>query len=143
MRDFFNINFDLIVIDYMGLMQPCIQQGSDWLNLGAVSAELHEFARAYNVPIVTASQVNRTKDPTKQNYGTSRIARSGMVPTNANIIVQLGWRGEDEYTRIDAPLYVIKNRDGELTSLTLIKNFAHMRIKDMVDDTFVPGDDTI
>jgi len=141
MKEAYGIEFDLVVVDYMGIMKPTVQQPSDWLNLGFISEELHEFARAYHIPLITGTQVNRPKDPNKPQHSTDRVARSDMIPSNANIIIQIGSRGDDEHTRIDMPMYIIKNRDGEKTSFTLIKNFACMQVKDMVDESFIPGDD--
>lgn len=131
---------DLVIIDYIGIMAPNEPGDSDWLALGKIAADLHEFARVYNVPVITGSQVNRPKDPTKQQYSTDRLARSDMVTNNANIIVQIGCR-DDEYARNDMPIYIIKMRDGEKGSFILSKDFARMRLIDMVDETFAEDDD--
>jgi replicative DNA helicase len=136
MKESYGIKFDLVVVDYLGIMRPTTQQPSDWLNLGFTSEELHEFARVYHIPVITGTQVNRPKDPNKPQHSTDRVARSDMVPSNANIIIQIGSRGDDEHTRLDMPMYITKNRDGEKTSFTLIKNFACMQVKDMMDESF-------
>ncbi|MFA5023373.1 MAG: DnaB-like helicase C-terminal domain-containing protein [Patescibacteria group bacterium] len=130
------INFDIVVVDYIGIMKSSSEQTSDWLALGNIAEELHEFARVYQIPVITATQVNRPKDPSKQQYSTDRVARSDMIPQNANIILQIGNRGDDEYTRLDMPIYITKMRDGEKGSFTLMKDFAKMRVVDMVDATF-------
>lgn len=129
---------DLILVDYLGIMNTNDNirgDSSDWLSLGQISAELHEFARVYSVPVVTGSQVNRPKEMSKQEYSTNRIARSGMIPTNANVIIQIGCR-EDEYMRTDMPIYITKMRDGEKSSFTLNKDFARMRVFDISADSF-------
>jgi replicative DNA helicase len=120
-------------------MKASVGQDSDWLSLGNITEELHEFARAYKIPVITASQVNRSKDINKPQYSTDRIARSDMIPQNANIILQIGYRGDDEYTKSDMPIVIIKMRDGEKGSFTLIKEFNKMRVVDMVDSTFSVG----
>lgn len=132
----YGIKFGLTVADYLGVMKPSVQQSSDWLNLGVISEEFHEYARTYDIPALSAVQLNRPKDPTKQQHSTDRVARSDMIPTNANVILQIGCRGEDEHTRMDMPLHGTKIRDGEKTSFTLIKNFANMRVTNMEDETF-------
>jgi len=137
----YGIKFGLTVADYLGIMKPNVQQPSDWQNLGFTSEELHEYARAFHIPTLTGVQLNRPKDPNNQTHSTDRVARSDMIPSNANIILQIGCRGDDEHMRIDMPIYFIKNRDGEKTSFTLIKNFACMQVKDMVDESFTDGDD--
>lgn len=130
---------DLVVIDYLGIMSPNDISGSDWMDLGVISAELHEFSRVYEVAVVTGSQVNKTKDGAER-YDTNRIARSGMIPNNANIIIQIGCR-PDEYMRTDMPVYITKMRDGERSQFTLSKDFAKMKVVDLVDTSFNDGDD--
>ena len=148
MRETQDINFDLVVVDYIGIMKATSQvaQDSDWLELGHIAESLHEFARVYSIPVVTATQVNRPKDPNKQQYSTDRVARSDMIPQNANIILQIGSRGDDEHTRLDMPVYITKMRDSEKGSFTLMKEFSKMRVVDIVDATFSntsEGDDEL
>jgi len=130
---------DLVVIDYLGIMSSNDSTGSDWQDLGVISAELHEFARVYEIAVLSGSQVNRTKDGSER-YDTSRIARSGVIPTHANIIIQIGCRS-DEYLRTDMPIYIIKMRDGERDQFTLSKDFAKMKVIDLVDTTYADGDE--
>lgn len=132
---------DLVIVDYLGIMRPNDSSGSDWHDLGVISAELHEFSRTYEIGVITGSQVNRTKDGVER-YDTSRIARSDMITTNANIIIQIGCRS-DEYLRTDMPIFVIKMRDGEIDQFTLSKSFAKMKVVDLVDDTFSDDEDDI
>jgi len=130
---------DLIVVDYLGIMSPNDTTGSDWQDLGIISAELHEFARVYEVAVLTGSQVNRTRDG-NERYDTSRIARSGMVPNNANIIIQIGCR-EDEDLRTDMPIYITKMRDGSKEPFTLSKDFGKMKVIDILDTSFADDED--
>lgn len=125
---------DMVVVDYMGIMSPNTAVGQDWMDLGIISAELHEFARIYEVAVVTGSQVNKTKDGVER-YDTSRIARSGMITASANIIIQIAKR-PDEDIRTDLLVYITKMRDGEKTQFTLSKDFGRMRVIDIVDDSY-------
>lgn len=131
---------DLVIVDYLGIMSPNEEGDSDWLALGKISADLHEFARTYSIPVITGSQVNRPKDPTKQQYSTDRLARSDMVTNNANIIIQIGCR-DDEYARTDMPIYIVKMRDGQKGSFILSKDFSKMKVIDMVDESYAGDDD--
>lgn len=130
---------DLVVVDYMGIMSSNDSSGSDWMDLGIISAELHEFARIYEVPVITGSQVNRPKDGV-ESYSNNRIARSGMIPNNANVIIQIGCR-EDEDLRTDMPIYITKMRDGEKGMFTLSKNFGKMKVIDIVETGFTDEED--
>lgn len=128
---------DLVVVDYMGIMSVSDSTGSDWKDLGIISEELFEFARVYELTVITGSQVNRTKDG-QERYDNDRLARSAMVPTNASIVIQIGKR-VDEYIRTDMPIYITKMREGEQDQFTLSKDFARMKVTDILDGGF--GDD--
>lgn len=141
MEEKYGIKFGLTVSDYIGVMKPIEKQDSDWQNQGVVSEEFHEYARAYHIPVLTGVQINRPKDANNEEHSINRVARSDQIPSNANIILQIGCRGEDEHTRLDMPIYFIKNRDGEKTSFILIKNFPCMQTKDMMDESFGEDDD--
>lgn len=129
---------DLVIIDYIGIMSPNEQGEADWLALGKIAAELHEFSRVYEVPVVTGSQVNRPKEG-KTSHGTDRIARSDTITHNANIIIQIDCR-DDEYTRTDMPIFIIKMRDGEKGAFTLSKDFRKMKVIDMTSETYIDND---
>ena len=137
------VKFDILVIDYLALLEPDFKgkASGDWLDLGMVSEAFHNLARVHKIPVVTATQLNRPKDPNKPQHSTDRIARSNMIPDNANIILQIACRGDDEHTRMDMPVYITKMRDGEKGSFTLTKDFARMKVIDMVDETFGDNDD--
>lgn len=131
---------DIVIVDYMGIMSPSNKSdGQDWLDLGHISAELHEFARVYKTVVITGSQVNRPKDG-KNEHSTDRLARSSMIPNNANVIIQIGCR-DNEDTMTDMPIHIIKLRDGEKGSFTLSKNFNKMKVIDMENEIFAVGDD--
>lgn len=132
----YGIKFGLTAVDYLGIMKPVERQQSDWKEQGVIAEELHEYARTYDIPVISAVQLNRPKDANNEDKSTGRIARSDMIPANANIILQIAYRGDDEYTRLDMPVYITKMRDGEKGSFTLVKNFACMQVTDMVDETF-------
>ena len=132
--------YDLVVADYIGIMKSINPVGSDWLDLGKIAEELHEFARMYKVPVITACQVNKgSGNPNEQHYSTDRFARSNMIPQNIDIGLQIGSRGDDEYMRLDMPVAIVKMRDGERGSFTLAKEFDKMRVVDIVDATFANG----
>lgn len=48
---------DAVFVDYLQLMKPSVgATGTDWIDVGRVSEELHEFCRKQNVAVVTAAQ---------------------------------------------------------------------------------------
>lgn len=133
---------DLVIIDYLGIMSPNEPGDSDWLALGKTAAELHEFARTYEIPVITGSQVNRPPKEGKVKHSTDRIARSDTITHNVNIIIQIGCR-EDERTRMDMPVYITKMRDGETGAFVLSKDFKRMKVVDATTETFGEDDDDL
>jgi len=129
---------DAIFVDYLQLMKPTIgAAGQDWLDVGKVSEELHEFCRKKDIPVVTAAQrkaaqkkANGKKidDPSLEDFG-----RSKMIGDNAAIAIMIGNR-EDELLREDMELHLVKNRDGAKGKIILRKNFPNSRIEELPDD---------
>ena len=115
----------VIVIDYLGLMDYEGADMDDWLKLGKISEKIHEFARVHNCIVLSAVQLNRAKGgkDIEDKIGLHRIGRSALIMQNANIAIQIETRpNEKQYP--DMYYHVIKNRDGELGKGKLIKNLA-------------------
>lgn len=131
---------DLVVIDYIGIMSAPVAKGGsdqDWQSQGIIAAGLHEFARTHHVPVITAAQVTRPQGTNnslnKQNYNTTRIARSAQITQNANVVLQIGCR-DKEWEYSDMPIYITKMRDGQTGQLIFAKALDKMRIYDAVPD---------
>lgn len=116
-------NPQIVVIDYLGLMDYEGTDTEDWLKLGKISSSMHEFARVHNLIVLSAVQLNRSNAKTEEErIGMHRIGRSAMIMHNANIALQINKRsGEDKYG--DMEYYVIKCRDGEMGKGIVIKDF--------------------
>lgn len=126
---------DLVVIDYISLMTPDRDEGSDWLNLGRIAEQMHEFCRLYNIAVISPVQLNR---PPKNKDGSEpeapdqhRVGRSVMLTQNANILLNIRTR-KDEYLRPDMEVHIGKMRDGEKGAFVLHKRLDIMRIYDDV-----------
>lgn len=136
-------NPDVIIVDYLGLLEDPSIDGDDWLKLGHISGKLHELARMYNIRILTAVQLNRLSSAKKsfeahEIIGTHRFGRSSLIAHHANICIQIESR-PDEHLRGDLIYHLIKNRDGEKGSHTIQKKFANGSILDT--PYIVPGRD--
>jgi replicative DNA helicase len=116
---------DIIVIDYLGLMDYDGGEMEDWLKLGKISEKIHEFARVHNKIVLSAIQLNRGKGgkDAEDKIGLHRIGRSALIMQNANIGIQIETR-PNEKSYPDMYYHLIKNRDGELGKGKLIKNLA-------------------
>lgn len=125
---------ELVVIDYISLMEPDENKGSDWLNLGRIAEQFHEFGRVHEVPSISPVQLNRPdkKGQPALRPDQERIARSSMLVDNANIVVTIDKR-KDEHLQKDMKVHIIKMRDGEQGVLVLQKRLDMMRLTDDID----------
>jgi replicative DNA helicase len=115
---------DVVIIDYLGLMDYDGTEMEDWLKLGKIAEKIHEFTRVHDCVALSAVQLNRAKGVKEEDkIGLHRIGRSALIMQNANIAVQIETR-PNEKDFPDMRYHVIKNRDGELGKGTLIKDLA-------------------
>lgn len=126
-------HLDAIFVDYLGLMD-IKGPGEDWYKLGMISGQLHELARTYNTRVITAVQLNKLSPNKKHEkheiINVNRVGRSGLIAHNANIVIQIENR-EDENLRNDFPYHFVKNRRGQKGFHTIQKKFAHGAIFDV------------
>lgn len=125
---------DLVCIDYLGIMSPNNSFGQDWLDLGHVAEDMHEFCRKKNVPVITAAQRKaKNKNNKKQYNDMEEVGRSKMITDNANIALLIANR-DDEHLLEDMEVHVAKNRDGAKGKFNLLKDFERSRIEGIPDD---------
>jgi replicative DNA helicase len=119
---------DLVCVDYLGIMKPNRDFGQDWLEVGHTAADLHEFCRSKNIPVITAAQRKaRNKSGKSQYNDLEELGRSKMIGDNANIVLLIEQR-EDEFLKDDMILHVVKNRDGAKGEVKLKKDFPMSRV---------------
>jgi len=126
---------DLVCVDYLGIMAPNVSRNSqDWLDVGYVAADLHEFCRNKNIPVLTAAQRKaKNKNVKGESNDLEDIGRSKMIGDNANIVLLINNR-EDERLREDMEVHIVKNRDGALGSFKLQKQFEKSKISSFPDN---------
>jgi replicative DNA helicase len=140
---------DIVIVDYMGLMHSLeFAKEQDWLRMGAISASLHEFARAYDCAVVTAAQLTDLKRNTQKNseenkrVGMHRWGRSSLIMHHVNVGIQIETRPSERMLP-DMKLHVVKNRKGPLGEGSIIKNFANALLIDIpYDERDMPKDVT-
>ena len=142
---------DVVVIDYLGLMEDLDDQ-EDWLKLGYMSGKVHEFARVYEIPVVTAVQLTdkrsvKSKDDSDK-IGLHRIGRSGLIAHHATMVLQIETKGGKDDGINDFKYHVVKNRYGENGgSACIVKNFSHCKVIDKLyepntdENAYTSGDD--
>lgn len=128
---------DAVFIDYLQLMKPINLTGQDWMDVGRVSEEMHEFCRKKNIPVVTAAQRKAAQKKANgkkiDDASLEDLGRSKMIGDNSAIVLMIGNR-EDEMFREDMELFIVKNRDGARGKVSLRKVFDQSRLESFPDD---------
>ena len=128
---------DAIFIDYLQLMSPSTGAvGTDWIDVGRVSEELHEFCRKKDLPVITAAQrkavQKKNNGKSNENVSLEDLGRSKMIGDNATIVMLIGNR-QDEQLREDMEIHIVKNRDGARGKVFLRKAFDKSKIENLPD----------
>ncbi len=123
----------LVVVDYLNLMSiGGEEEGPDWLKIGRLGEQAHEFTRVHGSSMISPVQLNR---PPKEEAARSarpdqdRIARSLMLVQNANMMLNIEKR-KDEHLAKDMKIHIVKMRDGEQGVFVLQKRLDTMRLLD-------------
>jgi replicative DNA helicase len=125
---------DLVVVDYLGIMKPNRDFGQDWLEVGHVAEDLHEFCRNKNIAVLTAAQRKARNKATKgQSNDLEELGRSKMIGDNANIVLLIEQR-DDEHLLDDMVLHIVKNRDGAKGEVKLYKEFEKSKVTSIPDN---------
>jgi len=119
---FMQEKIDVVFIDYLGIVDPSPQFGSQrWEQLGRASEKLRDISKEYEVPIVTAVQANRNTikkvrdevkagSPADLTFGVESVAESISIANTADIIFGI-------YTDFDENkmwIHQVKNREGNV-----------------------------
>lgn len=125
---------DLVCVDYLGIMKPNYNLGQDWLDVGHVAADLHEFCRSKNTAVITAAQRKaRNKNAKNSSNDVEELGRSKMIGDNSNIVLLIEQR-DNEHLRDDMVLHLVKNRDGAKGEFKLRKEFEKSKISSFDED---------
>lgn len=128
---------DVIVIDYLTLMASSrvtmSQAGGGYAYYKAIAEELHGLSKKYNIPVVTAAQLNRSAYGNK-DAGMESIADSLGIVQTADVFIAMI---TDDVLKENGRMYwkFLKNRNtGILKSQLVGMKFQHARFYE-VDET--------
>jgi len=129
------VGLDLIVIDYLQLMQGGKQENRQQ-EISEISRSLKALAREMDVPILALSQLSRSVElRAEKKPQLSDLRESGSLEQDADIVLFLY---RDEYYNRDdsdkenvAELIIAKNRNGPTTAINLYFDKETMRFNDL------------
>jgi replicative DNA helicase len=123
---------DMIVIDYLGLMEDVQASKSRYEKVTNISNDVKRLARELNVPIIALHQLNRAVENRSEPRPTlSDLRDSGAIEQDADVVMLLH-RDQDADGSFMSELKVAiaKNRHGTQGLKTLQIHPSYMRIVD-------------
>ena len=123
---------DMIVIDYLGLMEDVQASKSRYEKITNISNDVKRLARELNVPIIALHQLNRAVEHRAEPRPTlSDLRDSGAIEQDADVVMLLH-RDQDADGSFMSELKVAiaKNRHGTQGLKTLQIHPSYMRIVD-------------
>ena len=116
--------FGLVVVDYLQLMHAPGKESNRVQEVGAIARALKNLARDLNIPVVTASQMNRAfeyRTGEKKEPMLADLRESGDIEQSADVVTFL-WTANPEEAE-DGPrlvnLKIAKQRGGPLARFSL------------------------
>lgn len=81
----------VVFVDYLTLMRTGKSGGAskDWQAVGELSSELKAIAEEYQIPIITAAQINRAGAGNKQTPGTEHLSYADAVGQDADAVITM------------------------------------------------------
>ncbi len=135
----------LIIIDYIQLMQGGIEKGNREQEISNISRSLKSLAKELDIPVIALSQLNRSVEtrPGLKKPILSDLRESGAIEQDADMVLFI-YRAE--YYKIDrledgesstgiAQLIIAKHRNGALDEIKLRFDAKYAHFSDFEDGT--------
>jgi len=131
--------FDLIVVDYLGIMKPVEQYSAIWERERQIAIELKQLARKLNKPIVTVMQIRKSaaEQSKTREFEPEDMALSYEIFMQSDILFT--WQVKDETTLINDPTCVAdvvlkKVRNNKRGRFSCLADFSRMSITECYSD---------
>lgn len=127
---------DLVIIDYLQLMDPDSKAKDRQAAISEISRKLKQLSNKYNVPIIALSQLSRALETREDKRPMlSDLRESGAIEQDADVVIFVY---RDEYYNPDkfeskgrAEIIIAKQRDGERGTLPFIFNGGKSEFTEM------------
>lgn len=136
-----NIKFDVVVIDYAGIMLPDSNVAEKRHQQGIIALNLKQIARKYDCAVYSASQMSRQgRNDINQKNGhadSAHIAESDQVADHIDWGIAIKITDiEDQYGTLES----FKTRDAAPFAFQFLKNYSMMQMKPIQKDNKAPAD---
>lgn len=130
---------DLVIIDYLQLMNAGIKADTRNNEVGHVSRQIKLLAQELGKPIITASQLNRANEiRVNKRPVLSDLRDSGNIEQDANAVIFLHIPDEEKEKNV-TEVIVAKRRDGPTGECKLIHRADITKFVDATSRTFNPN----
>lgn len=130
------VKFDVIVVDYAGIMQPDYVIAEKRHQQGAIALSLKQIARKYNCAVYSASQMSRQgRSDINQKGG---HADSAHIAESDQVADHIDWGIAIKITDVESDVGILesfKTRDAAPFSFSFRKNYAMMQMKSIKNST--------
>ena len=119
---------DLVVCDYIQLLQPDFKTSSRVEAIGHITRALKLLAMELDVPVLSAAQVNRAGAQSGGPPRLSDLRESGSIEQDADVVFLMHREeGQEKQARKSVSIAVAKNRQGDTGAGQFIFDGALMR----------------
>lgn len=130
---------DAIVVDYINLIQPTLVTGNSYTDNKAVTEQLRALSYVFNVPVISAVQLNRSGYD-KANPGLETISESIGISMTADVQFAV-WSNEQDKDLGIIHIGMQKNRYGQNFGTKALRiNYDTLSIYETNDDAITNQD---
>lgn len=131
-----NEKYDVIIIDYLQLIQTNSKRNNRSSEVGDISRGLKAIARDFKIPVIALSQLNRASEMNRDKEPQmSELRESGDIEQDASVIIMMWNPNPDD--RSEKKIKVEKSRNGYTDRETLFFDGKHMTFSTIdVNDGF-------
>lgn len=140
-------DIQMIVLDYLQLMQGHARADSRQQEISEISRSLKALARELNVPLIAISQLSRAVEQRSDHRPQlSDLRESGAIEQDADLVLLLlreEYYNPTEENKGLAEVIIAKQRNGPVGSLNLTFIGEYMRFENLVSrqDDFISAED--